>query len=152
MLRSRSFNRQPMPERQPLVWPGVQKFATSPRVDMGIHIAQPKTEVVRSEAYRRLVAAMPCKVCGIEGYSQAAHLPPEGKGVKQDDRLLFALCCTRVGVPGCHADYDQYRLFNHENAMIFGMAWAVETMHEIQAAGAWPVKLPRFIYNTGEDI
>ena len=43
MLRSRSFKRQPPPERQPLAWPGVQNFAASPRCDIGNPItAQPK--------------------------------------------------------------------------------------------------------------
>ena len=139
MIPRKPFGRKPLPERKPLAWPGVQKFLASPRCDAGIPVAAtPKTEVIRSEAYRRLVAAMPCKHCGTEGYSQAAHLPPDGKGVKQDDRLIFPLCCARVGVPGCHADYDQYRLFNHESAMIFGMHWAVEVMDEIQASGEWP--------------
>lgn len=135
-----------MPERKPLAWPGVQSFAASPRADMGIPITtQPKTEPVRNEAYRRLVAAMPCKACGIQGYSQAAHLPPDGKGVKQDDRLIFALCCTRVGIAGCHADYDQYRMFSHEVALTVGMAWAMDTMRAVEAAGDWPKNLPQML-------
>lgn len=146
MIKRTSFSRKPMPERKPLAWPGVQNFAASPRADMGIPItAKPKAGIIRSEAYRRLVAAMPCKSCHVEGYSQAAHLPPEGKAVKQDDRLIFPLCCARVGVAGCHADYDQYRMYSHENAMIFGMAWAIETMREITAAGCWPVELPKML-------
>ena len=127
-----------------MAWPGLQSFAASPRCEVGIPItAQPKTEAIRSEPYRRLVAAMPCKACGIQGYSQAAHLPPEGKGVKQDDRLIFALCCTRVGITGCHADYDQYRMFSHEVALTVGMAWAMDTMRAIEAAGDWPKNLPK---------
>ena len=124
-----------------MAWPGPQSFAPTVRAD-GMEAAQPKTEVIRSEPYRRLVAAMPCKACGIQGYSQAAHLPPDGKGVKQDDRLIFALCCARVGIAGCHADYDQYRMFTREVAMTVGMAWAMDTMRAIAAAGAWPDGLP----------
>ena len=141
-LHSRPFSRQPMPERKPMAWPGKQVFAPATRCD-GAGAAQPKTEAVRSEAYRRLVAAMPCKACGIEGYSQAAHLPPDGKGVKQDDRLIFPLCCTRPSITGCHADYDQYRMFSHEQAMIFGMAWAKQTMQAVMAAGNWPKRLQK---------
>ena len=42
-----------------------------------------KAAPVRSEAYRRAVASLPCIACGIQGYSQAAHLPPEAKGMKR---------------------------------------------------------------------
>ena len=36
-------------------------------------VSVPKEEIVRSEPYRRLVAALPCAFCGILGYSQHAH-------------------------------------------------------------------------------
>ena len=127
-----------------MAWPGPQSFVPTVRAD-GMGSVQNKTEVTRSEPYRRIVAAMPCKACGIQGYSQAAHLPPDGKGVKQDDRLIFALCCARVGIAGCHADYDQYRMFTREVAMTVGMAWAMDTMRAIEAAGAWPENLPAWI-------
>jgi hypothetical protein len=100
-----------------------------------------KSAPVRSEAYRRLVASLPCIACGIHGYSQAAHLPPEAKGMKQSDLLTFPLCCTRVGIPGCHQDYDQYRLFPRDAAMTVGMAWAADTQRRIQAMGLWPTNL-----------
>ena len=60
--------------------------------------AEPVTKdaPVRSEAYRRAVASLPCIACGIQGYSQAAHLPPEAKGMKQSDLLTFPLCCARL--------------------------------------------------------
>ena len=97
-----------------------------------------KAAPVRSEAYRRAVASLPCIACGIQGYSQAAHLPPEAKGLKQSDLLAFPLCCVRVGVPGCHQDYDQYRLFPRDAAMAVGRAWAADTQRRIQAMGLWP--------------
>jgi hypothetical protein len=103
----------------------------------------PKQSAVRSEPYRRLVAALPCRACGIQGYGQAAHLPPDGKGIKQDDRQIFSLCCTRVGIPGCHQDYDQYRMFSREEAMVVGIAWAADTRRQIVAMGKWPKNLPR---------
>lgn len=43
----------------------------------------PKAAPVRSEPYRRAVATLPCAICGVPGYSQAAHLPPEAKGMKR---------------------------------------------------------------------
>jgi len=105
--------------------------------------ARPKQALTRSEPYRRLVAAMPCRACRVEGYSQAAHAHQGGKGIKADDRETFALCCTRAGIPGCHADFDQYRMFPKEQARIMGAAWAADTRKAIAAAGMWPKNLPR---------
>lgn len=102
-----------------------------------------KSAPVRSEAYRRAVASLPCVACGIPGYSQAAHLPPEAKGLKQSDLLAFPLCCARIGVPGCHQDYDQYRMYPKHAAMTVGRAWAADTQRKILAMGLWPDSLPR---------
>lgn len=101
-----------------------------------------KENPVRSPQYLRAVASLPCIACGIQGYSQAAHLPPEAKGMKQSDLLTFPLCCTRVGIPGCHQDYDQYRLFPRAAAMTVGRAWAADTRRKVQAMGLWPKNLP----------
>lgn len=101
-----------------------------------------KSAPVRNEAYRRAVASLPCVACGIPGYSQAAHLPPEAKGLKQSDLLAFPLCCARIGVPGCHQDYDQYRMYPKHAAMTVGRAWAADTQRKIQAMGLWPKTLP----------
>lgn len=68
----------------------------------------PKVEVVRSEGYRRLVAALPCIACGVEQLSQCAHACGErGLGQKASDLETFALCATRPGEPGCHVRHDQ---------------------------------------------
>ena len=111
-----------------------------------------KSAPVRSEALRRAVASLPCIACGIQGYSQAAHLPPEAKGLKQSDLLAFPLCCVRVGVPGCHQDYDQYRMFPREAAMTVGRAWAADTRRKLLALGLWPKALPLQNLSTGEDF
>ena len=100
-----------------------------------------KDSPVRSQQYLRAVASLPCIACGIHGYSQAAHLPPEAKGMKQSDLLAFPLCCVRVGVPGCHQDYDQYRMFTKDAAMTVGRAWAADTQRRIKAMGMWPTGL-----------
>lgn len=42
-----------------------------------------KDNPVRSQQYLRVVASLQCIACGIQGYSQAAHLPPEAKGMKR---------------------------------------------------------------------
>jgi len=101
-------------------------------------------EPARSKAYLRLVASYPCKACGIAGYSQAAHVPPDTKGRKQDDRMTMPLCCTRPGITGCHVDYDQYRIFPADVARTVGKAWAADTRRQIEASGKWPKKLPRW--------
>lgn len=106
--------------------------------------AFPKDAPVRSEAYRRLVADMPCKYCGVVGYSQAAH-PNTGKGMgsKTDDRECFPLCCARPGVTGCHAMFDQGALFTKEVRRLVEPAWGADTRRAIEAAGDWPADLPR---------
>ena len=73
---------------------------------------------MRSETYRRLVAALPCFNCGIQGHSQAAH-PNSGKtrGVKLSDLDCFPMCATRPGFKGCHAAYDQYEIVPKGQAM-----------------------------------
>ena len=101
-----------------------------------------KADPVRSKPYLRAVASLPCIACGIQGYSQAAHLPPEAKGMKQSDLLAFPLCCVRVGVPGCHQDFDQYRIFPREAAMTVGRAWAADTQRRLKAMGLWPKGVP----------
>lgn len=67
----------------------------------------PKSKPVRSESYRRWVASLPCIVCGIEGYSQAAH-PNHGKGLgmKTSDLDCFPLCGSRPGHMGHHMEHD----------------------------------------------
>jgi hypothetical protein len=67
-----------------------------------------KESRTRSEPYLRLVASLPCVLCGIEGASQAAH-PNAGKakGSKACDLLTFPLC--HEGASGCHARWDQYQ-------------------------------------------
>lgn len=102
-----------------------------------------KEEPLRSEAYLRLVAAMPCCICGIEGNSQAAH-PNTGKGMgmKTDDRLAFALCGPRPGEAGCHAKFDQGGLFTKEERRAFEKFSGRMTRMLITKGGLWPAGLP----------
>lgn len=103
-----------------------------------------KTEVVRSETYRRLVAAMPCIACGC-GPCQAAH-PNTGKGMgmKTDDRLCFPLCGPQPGRPGCHALFDQGAMFTKSQRRAIEPAWGADTRRRIKANGKWPKRLPDF--------
>ena len=101
----------------------------------------PKDGAVRSEEYRRLVAALPCAACGVIGYSQAAHPPPTGKGIKEDDRECFPLCCSRPMVTGCHVEFDQYRLIPKDRMREQAARWGEEAMAKIIDAGEWPANL-----------
>jgi len=107
-------------------------------------VAYPKDEPVRSESYLRLVAARPCANCGRQKNSQAAHLPPDGKGIKQDDRETFPLCADGPKRRGCHTKFDQYELMPREQAMRQGRKWAAKTRREIEAEGLWPKRLPKW--------
>lgn len=111
-------------------------------------VASPKVDVVRSEPYRRLVAALACKVCGIAGYSQAAH-PSTGKGagIKTSDLDCFALCCDRPGIQGCHPKFDQGALFSKLVRQALEPAWVADTRRQIIAAGVWPKGLPVYESN-----
>ena len=65
-----------------------------------------KVRPIRSDAYRRYVASLPCISCGIESYSQCAHANGGGMGTKTSDLETFPLCCTRPGHIGCHMQFD----------------------------------------------
>lgn len=78
------------------------------------HFSFEKIKPYRNRAYRMAVASLACVHCGIDGYSQCAHanghLFSKGLGLKADDRDSFPLCCTRVGIPGCHWLFDHHQL------------------------------------------
>ena len=127
----------------PTVTPGAfrapQPVATTP--------AEPVTKdsPVRSEAYRRAVASLPCIACGIYGYSQHAHgNEGKGMGLKTDDRTGVPLCCARPGEEGCHTKFDQYRLLPggreaHREAM---RTWGAQTRAMVHSLGLRPKNLP----------
>lgn len=128
------------PRTLPTVVPGMFRLA-QPIAD--VVVANPKREPIRSEEYRRLVAALPCAHCGIHGFSQAAH-PNEGKakGAKADDNLCFPLCCTRPGIDGCHVLFDRYKLGTRAESVEMGRKWGAETFAAIERAGQVPRGLP----------
>ena len=76
------------------------------------HDTIPKAATVRSEAYRRAVASLPCINCGVPGHSQCAHSNSgKGAGIKAVRRELEPV-------------------------------WAADTRRKIQAMGLWPKGLP----------
>ncbi len=102
-----TFARKPYtrPARAPLV-PRSEPARATLRSKPAL-VAVPKSIILRSESYRCWVATLPCIVCRIEGYSQAAH-PNFGRGLgqKASDLDCFPLCCTRPGHMGHHAEHD----------------------------------------------
>ena len=133
----------------PAVTPGAfrapQPVASAPSAQVA------KAAPVRSEAYRRAVASLPCAHCGIEGYSQHAH-ENDGKGarLKVDDRRAMPLCCSRPGIEGCHVAFDQYRLVpgGRDAHADLGRALAEQTRNRLNALGLWPAGVPQFTTST----
>ena len=102
-----------------------------------------KDNPVRSEAYRRAVASLPCAICGVPGYSQAAHANQgKGMGMKACDMTCFPACGPRPGFQGCHAALDQGALFSKAVRRELEPVWAADTQRRIHAMGMWPKSLP----------
>lgn len=102
----------------------------------------PKDEPVRSEAYRRAVASLPCIICGVWGYSQAAHANTgKGMGTRACDLTLFPACCARPGEVGCHARLDHGALFTKLVRRELEPVWAADTQRKVYALSLWPAGL-----------
>ncbi|THJ36186.1 hypothetical protein E8K88_02670 [Lampropedia aestuarii] len=128
---------------------GIRVLAKAARPGLAFEVLASisKEKPLRSEPYRRLVAALPCAFCGVHGYSQHAHENDgKGMGLKVDDRRAMPLCCTRPGIEGCHAAFDQYRLVpGGRSAHIeLGHEMARQTRDQIREVGHWPAKVPQW--------
>ena len=103
-----------------------------------------KDAPVRSEAYRRAVASLPCINCGVPGYSQCAHSNSgKGAGIKASDLDSFPLCTVHPGadgrlVQGCHENFDQGALFTKAVRRELEPVWAADTRRKLLAMGLWP--------------
>jgi hypothetical protein len=147
MLRRTGFKRATFTPPPPAPPRPATRRATYDGAVIGNPIS--KDEPVRSEEYRRIVASLPCKHCGIVGYSQAAH-PNAGKGTgtKTDDRACFPLCTVHPSpggggyVRGCHERFDQGALYPKEARRLIEPAWSADTRRHILASGQWPKNLP----------
>ena len=110
----------------------------TPRAATSVPIGAPAAPVrkgrpIRSPAYRRAVASLPCIRCGVHGYSQAAH-PNTGKGVgtKASDMDCFPLCADRPGVRGCHSAFDQGAAFTRDERRRKEHDWTRQTRAMIE--------------------
>lgn len=90
---------------------------------------------MRSEKYRRAVAALPCVNCGIDGYSQAAHpnssVYGKGMGLKADDFACVPLCSDRPGVVGCHSRWDTHKMAPKEERPAIWERWVSWTRNAL---------------------
>ena len=105
-----------------------------------------KEAPVRSESYRRLVAAMPCAHCGIVGHSQAAHADfGKGARIKSDDRTCYPACGPRPdGSIGCHSLIGSTGAYSRDDRRRLESEYAAQTRNQIRISGRWPVGLPYF--------
>lgn len=91
-------------------------------------IGIPKTKYVRSEAYRRRVAELPCAHCGKPGPSQCAHADEgKGLGIKSSDESCFPLCADSVGRRGCHSLIGASGMFSREQRRYLESKYAEQT-------------------------
>ena len=114
-----------------------------------------KENPLRSEPYRRLVAALPCMWCGRPGRSNHAHENSgKGKSMKVDDRRAMPLCVDDLGQHGCHTAFDQYALIDggKEAHAELGRAMAARTRKIILDAGKWPKALPLWKEDQPHDV
>ena len=135
---------RPDPDRvrsMPTVNPGAFRLAVPVASAPAAQVA--KAAPVRSEAYRRAVASLPCAICKLPGHSQAAHANTgKGMGLKACDLTCFPACGPRPGMQGCHAALDQGALFSKAVRRALEPVWAADTQRRILAMGLWPDGLP----------
>ena len=154
-MKRSGFKRQMRPKSEP----NADRVRTMPTVTPGAFRAPlpvattPAAQVnkdapVRSEAYRRAVASLPCINCGVPGHSQCAHSNSgKGAGIKASDLDSFPLCTVHPGadgrlVQGCHENFDQGALFTKAVRRELEPVWAADTQRRILAMGLWPAGLP----------
>ena len=150
-LRSRPRAAAPEPDRERRLSERAARVMAeaTPRTAAMAHVAAPAAPVhkerpIRSEAYRRAVASLPCVICGIAGHSQAAHANTgKGAGMKTCDLTCFPACADRPGVRGCHSKLDQGALFTRAVRQQLEPAWAADTQRRLLAMGLWPKNLPQ---------
>ena len=112
----------------------------------------PKDAPVRSEAYRRLVADMPCAHCGRQGPSQCAHSDSGGKGmgIKSSDLTCYPACADAPMRRGCHSIIGAAGMFTRAARTELETQYATQTRAKIVADGSWPESLSKLVNVRGE--
>lgn len=58
--------------------------------------------------YHAFIVSLPCDICGIQGFTDPAHLRSRGAGGKAD--IIAPLCHSAYGIEGCHEKYDRHHI------------------------------------------
>lgn len=147
-MKRTGFARKTLERARSVPTPGTGRGVHAPASDAVV--AVPKDEPVRSEAYRRLVASLPCAECGIDGYSQAAHAE-EGKGIgiKSCDLTCVPLCGPRLSTNGCHYAYGQGVLYPRETRRLLEKMNASETRSKLRDLAQDDAKVRKVLRDVG---
>ena len=115
------------------------------------HVAAQKECALQHEGYMRLVRALPCAGCGVEGFTQFCHADEgKGLGIKSDCRLGWPGCGPRPGVNGCHFDVGSSGFLGREGRRKFEAQAGKQTRATIRDSGQWPATLPAWPEDEGE--
>lgn len=138
-MKRSGFQRKERPARPLTVHQPLAAPPNYARISAAPAEAVAKDRLVRSEAYRRAVAGLPCIHCGIAGISQCAHANTgKGAGIKTSDLDSFPLCACQPDRRGCHSKFDQGALFTKTERRLIEPAWIADTQRRIKMMGLWP--------------
>jgi hypothetical protein len=103
----------------------------------------PKQKPWRCEAYRRLVAELPCAHCGRAGPSQVCH-GDEGKGmaIKSSDLSCWPGCADGYMRRGCHSMLGSSGIFTRDQRRVLEAGHARKTRATIKSLGLWRADWP----------
>ena len=101
----------------------------------------PKQKYFRSKKHLKLVASLPCQVCGTENQTQAAHsnwaeLGGKAKSLKASDEYTAALCLK------CHWEIDQGNKWSKVERQQAWKSAHYKTVQLLVDSGQWPVDIP----------
>jgi hypothetical protein len=100
-----------------------------------------KQKYFRSKKHLKLVASLPCQVCGTENQTQAAHsnwaeLGGKAKSLKASDEYTAALCLK------CHWEIDQGNKWSKSERKQVWKSAHSKTVQLLVDSGKWPVDIP----------
>lgn len=113
-MRRTGFKKPQIERKRSIPTPGTGRGVHAASSDVPVTV--PKERPVRSEAYRRLVASLPCWHCGAEHRSQCAH-EDMGKGerIKNSDTRTYPACGPTLGIVGCHHAIGTGGMYSKDN-------------------------------------
>jgi hypothetical protein len=98
-----------------------------------------KQKYFRSKKHLKLVASLPCQVCGTENQIQAAHsnwaeLGGKAKSIKASDEYTAALCLA------CHYEIDQGKDLSRQERQEMWLKAHHRTIDALR--DCWPIDIP----------